>query len=210
MRCCSFALQEAVQRQEQENLMKEQESARLAAEEEARKVAAVQAINDKLEKEKLIALMQAAEGTTSAGASGSSKKQDLERFKKMAEEHLDQAALQRAVQEKLLKAKEEEAKKRVEQARRVDYLVRALREAERAKVEALLASTLEADAAYVAAFNSSTLARKRAVYDTAMKIKASIARMLPYADDFEEAVLVKRREEYAKSKVSDVEVKRRG
>ena len=68
----------------------------------------------------------------------------------------------------------------------------------------------QASAAVLHAFNSSTLARKRAVYDTAMKIKASIARMLPYADDFEEAVLVKRREEYAKSKVSDVEVKRRG
>jgi translation initiation factor 3 subunit A len=176
------------------------EEQRLAAEEEARKMAAVQAITEKLEKEKLVALMQAAEGDGKPGA-GKNKAADLERFRKLAEEHHDQAALQRAVQEKVMKAKDKEAKERVEQARRVDYLVRALREAERPKVDALLAATLQTDELYVRSYNETQLERKRAVHDEAMRVKARIARMLPYSDAFEEAVLVKRRAEYAKQQV---------
>ena len=193
--------QDAKVRAEQEQLAKVAEEQRLAAEEEARKLAAVQAITEKLEKEKLVALMQAAEGDGKPG-SGKNKAADLERFRKLAEEHHDQAALQRAVQEKVMKAKDKEAKERVEQARRVDYLVRALREAERPKVEALLATALQTDELYVRTYNETQLTRKRAVHDEAMRVKARIARMLPYSDAFEEAVLVKRQAEYAKQQVS--------
>jgi translation initiation factor 3 subunit A len=178
------------------------EEQRLAAEEEARKMAAVQAITEKLEKEKLVALMQAAEGDGKPGAGGSKNKAaDLERFRKLAEEHHDQAALQRAVQEKVMKAKDKEAKERVEQARRVDYLVRALREAERPKVEALLSATLQAEELFVRTYNETQLSRKRAVHDEAMRVKARIARMLPYSETFEEVVLAKRQAEYAKQQV---------
>lgn len=190
-------------------LAKEQEAARLAAEEEARKQAAVQAITDKLEKEKLVALMQAAEGDGKPGTKAN-KAADLERFRKLAEQHHDQAALQRAVQEKVMKAKAKEAKERVEQARRVDYLVRALREAERPKIESTLAATLEADATYVRTWNEAQLSKKRAIYDAAMKVKASIARMLPYSEAFEEAVLAKRKLEYAKQQVSKGRWRREG
>jgi hypothetical protein len=61
---------------------------------------------------------------------------------KLAAQHKDQAALQRAVNEKLLKAREEEVKRRAEQGRKVDYLIRALRETERPKIEALLKATI--------------------------------------------------------------------
>ena len=165
-------------------------------------MAAVQAITEKLEKEKLVALMQAAEGDGKPGAGGSKNKAaDLERFRKLAEEHHDQAALQRAVQEKVMKAKDKEAKERVEQARRVDYLVRALREAERPKVEALLSATLQAEELFVRTYNETQLSRKRAVHDEAMRVKARIARMLPYSETFEEVVLAKRQAEYAKQQV---------
>ena len=179
------------------------EEQRLAAEEEARKMAAVQAITEKLEKEKLVALMQAAEGDGKPGAGvAKNRAADLERFRKLAEEHHDQAALQRAVQEKVMKAKDKEAKERVEQARRVDYLVRALREAERPKVEALLSATLQAEELFVRTYNETQLSRKRAVHDEAMRVKARIARMLPYSETFEEVVLAKRQAEYAKQQVS--------
>jgi len=201
--------QDAKVRAEQEQLAKIAEAQRLEAEEEARKMAAVQAITEKLEKEKLVALMQAAEGDGKPGAS-KNKAADLERFRKLAEQHHDQAALQRAVQEKVMKAKDKEAKERVEQARRVDYLVRALREAERPKVEALLAATLQADELYVRSYNEGQLSKRRAVHDEAMRVKARIARMLPYSDAFEETVLVKRQAEYAKQQVSRVRACARG
>lgn len=146
--------------------------------------------------------MTAAQGATADGKSGGNKKQDLDLLKKMAKDHLDQAALQRAVQEKVLKAKEEETKRRVDQARRVEYLVRALREAEKPKLDAMISSTMEDDALYVTQFHSNNLERKRAIYEAAMKVKSRIARMVAHADAFEEAVLVKRREAYEKIKVS--------
>jgi hypothetical protein len=155
-----------------------------------------------LEDDKLLALMTAAQGATADGKSGGNKKQDLDLLKKMAKDHLDQAALQRAVQEKVLKAKEEETKRRVDQARRVEYLVRALREAEKPKLDAMISSTMEDDALYVTQFHANNLERKRAIYEAAMKVKSRIARMVAHADAFEEAVLVKRREAYEKIKVS--------
>ena len=150
----------------------------------------------------MLALMTAAQGATSDGKSSGNKKQDLDLLKKMAKDHLDQAALQRAVQEKVLKAKEEETKRRMDQARRVEYLVRALREAEKPKLDAMISSTMEDDALYVTQFHASNLERKRSIYEAAMKVKSRIAKMVAHADAFEEAVLIKRREAYEKVKVS--------
>lgn len=193
-----------LQKQQKDAEFKAQEEARLKSEEDARKLAAVQAINKKLEDDKLLALMTAAQSASNDGKSGANKKQDLDLLKKMAKDHLDQAALQRAVQEKVIKAKEEETKRRVDQARRVEYLVRALREAEKPKLDSMISSTMDEDSLYVTQFHANNLERKRAIYEAAMKVKSRIARMVVHADAFEEAVLVKRREAYEKVKVSIV------
>jgi translation initiation factor 3 subunit A len=175
-----MAAREAWERQERERLLKE---------EEERKQAELKKIEEKLEKERMEALL----------AQAGDAQLDVA---KLAAKHLDQAALQRAVNEKLLKAREEENRKRAEQARRVDYLVRALRETERAKLDVLLKATLEADAAYVAKYNADNLAARRATFDGATAIKGKIGRMLPYAEEFESRVLAKRQELYAVQKVS--------
>lgn len=172
---------------------KKQEQERLEAEEQARKEAELKKIEEKLEKEKIAALLQQA----------GEKQVDLE---KLAAKHLDQAALQRAVQEKLLKAKEEETRRRAEQARKVDYLVRALREAESTKVQALLQATLASEKAYVEEYNTSNLNKKRSTFETAMAVKGKITRMVPAAEAFEERIMKRRREQYLQKKVRKDEI----
>jgi hypothetical protein len=172
----------------QRDAWERQERERLAKEEDERKTAELKKIESKLEKERMEALLaQAGEAQV-----------DLA---KLAAKHLDQAALQRALNEKLLKAKDEETRKRAEQARRVDYLVRAIRETERPKLETLLRSTLDGDAAYVAKFNADNLASRRSTFDVATAMKSKITRILPYARTFEEGVKAKREEAYLTQKV---------
>lgn len=123
---------------------------------------------------------------------------------KLAAQHKDQAALQRAVNEKLLKAREEEVKRRAEQGRKVDYLIRALRETERPKIEALLKATIERNSSYIAKYNADTLSTKKATYEQAMANKSRMAKMMSYADIFESNIMGARETVYAASKVSYV------
>jgi hypothetical protein len=112
---------------------------------------------------------------------------------KLAAQHLDRAALQRAVNERLQRARDDENRRRVEQGRRVDYLVRALRETERPKVEALLKATLDGQKSYVAKHNEDQLTAKRATFDAATAVKGKISKLVPFVEEFEKQ-LMKRRE----------------
>ncbi len=166
-----------------------QEAERIAREEEERKQAELRKIEEKLEKERMAALLaQAGEAQID--------------ISKLAAKHLDQAALQRALNEKLLRAREEDNKKRAEQARRVDYLVRALRETERPKVEAYLKVALDRTSAHIAEYNKRELDRETAKFQSREAMKASLARISPYAADFERQVMRKREEAHRILRVS--------
>ena len=103
------------------------------------------------------------------------------------------AALEKDVREKAAKAQEEEAKKRAEQAKRLDYIVRALREAERARAEALGAAIVTDDAAYVSKVRADAIARAAERHAQAMASRARLERMTPHRDAFEAAVLARRK-----------------
>jgi len=95
------------------------------------------------------------------------------------------AALEKDVREKAQKAQEEETKKRAEQAKRLDYVVRALRDAERTRAEALGAAAAAEDEAYVAKVRADATARALERYNQAMASRSRLARMAPHREAFE-------------------------
>lgn len=114
---------------------------------------------------------------------------------------IDLHALDIQAKEKALKAREEETRKRADQARRMEYLTRALREAERAKVEAALAARQAEDSTYVQTLNDSRAAKALARHQAAVAVKASLTKMIPYIAEFEGHVAARRMEEYKAAKV---------
>ena len=114
----------------------------------------------------------------------------------------DRRTLIRDVHDKAAKAKEEEVKRRAEQSRRIDYLTRALREAERPKVDALAAAAAAEDASFVDSTAEAMLARARARHEAAVTAKARLARIDPFRVSFEASVLARRHTAAAAERVS--------
>ena len=161
-------------------------------EEEARKreEMRIAEIRDKQKMEEMRKLMEAAGQDTSGLLAGGTLTD------------VDRKALEAEVRGKAAKAKEEEAKRRTEQVRRLDYLTRAVREAERARVEAFAASAVAGDVEYVAAAQAAAIAKAKARHEAAVSVKSRVVRMTPYMEAFEEAVEARRRKAAAADLVS--------
>ena len=170
------------QRAKEEAERQAKDAVRRAAELEAqRDNARLQAVEAKIALEKTKQLMIAA-GQDASALEGSTPLSEQARI-----------ALERDVREKAQKAQEEETKKRAEQARRLDYIVRALRDAERTRAEALGASIVVDDEAYVAKVRADLTAKASERHAQAMASRARLTRMLPHRDAFEAEVIERRK-----------------
>ncbi len=168
-----------------------QEAKRLAEEEAARVEAKRKEIEEELKKIEMMKMMAAVRPGKSA--------KDLQA---MASAHMDMATLQAQAQDRARKELETETRQRTEQARRVDYLIRALREAEQPKIKAFLSTLQASQEAHVRAHNDAVLARARKQFDDAVALKSSLAKMMPFVGDFEARVMAKRVEQHASTRVS--------
>jgi hypothetical protein len=158
-----------------------QEAARRAVEAERQKEAArVQAIQAKLAMEATKQLLIAAGQDTSALDGGAQLSDQARR------------ALEKEARDKAAKAQEEEGKRRSEQAKRLDYIVRALREAERPRSDALGAALVVEDSAYVAKVREDATARALERHTQAMASRARLERMKPHREAFEAQVMARR------------------
>jgi hypothetical protein len=115
---------------------------------------------------------------------------------------MDRAALEQQAREIALKARDDELKRRTEQAKRVDYLVRALRETERPKAEAASRQLYEQITSVATVYNENTLAEALEKRATAAALKSSLSKMVPHVDSWEDRVLEARRAVYDAEKVS--------
>lgn len=116
--------------------------------------------------------------------------------------NVDLAALEAEVREKARKAKDEEARRKTEQAKRLDFLIRALRESERPKVDAFAQQVYEADLKYVNDFNRTEYEKAVAKHVAAKALKPVLVKMLPYTAEWEDKVLEHRRLAYEAERVS--------
>jgi translation initiation factor 3 subunit A len=114
---------------------------------------------------------------------------------KMSVEDLDRRAM-----DKVHKEKEGEAKKRSDNARKLDHYVRALREVERPRVDAMAQAAVAAEEAYVKATAEAMLQRARARFEANMELRSKVSRMLQARSGFEAAIFARRKEEYAATK----------
>jgi translation initiation factor 3 subunit A len=115
---------------------------------------------------------------------------------------IDRAALEKEMRDKAIKQKEQELRQRTEQARRLDYLVRALREVERAKAAVAQQKAVEEAKSYVSTKNADTLAKAQEKHKVAIENKAHLAKILPYMKEYEDKILKQRMEIYQKKRVS--------
>jgi translation initiation factor 3 subunit A len=116
----------------------------------------------------------------------------------------DRDTLEKEMRDKAIKQREGEMRQRTEQAKRLDYLVRALREVERAKAEAAQASKAAADLAYVRERNAKALEAARAQHAAAMAHKEYLGKVAPYMGGVEDKVLSKRREAHEAARVREI------
>lgn len=164
------------------------EAKRLAEEEAARIEAKRREIEEQQKKDEMLKMIAAA---------GRSIK-DLEAA---AAAHLDMATLQAQALERARKEQDAENRRRTEQARRVDYLIRALREAERPKIDAHLKVVQTEQEAHVRAFNEGTLARARKQWEDAMAMKSSMSKIMPHVETYEAKIMKAREEQHNATKV---------
>jgi hypothetical protein len=115
---------------------------------------------------------------------------------------VDKKSLEKEVRELALKARDEEHKKRAETAKKLDYLIRSLREAERAKLPSVLSAAFEQDTKHVNDLNARASAEAAQRHQAAMAAKARLIRLLPYAQEFEEKVFLARKAAAAAERVS--------
>jgi len=115
----------------------------------------------------------------------------------------DRDTLEKEMRDKAIKQREGEMRQRTEQAKRLDYLVRALREVERAKAAAAQEAKAAADVAYVRERNAKALEAARAQHAAAMAHKEFLGKVAPYMGGVEDKVLGKRREVYEAARVRE-------
>lgn len=164
------------------------EAKRLAEEEAARIEAKRREIEEAQKKDEMLKMIAAA---------GRSIK-DLEAA---AAAHMDMATLQAQALERARKEQETENRRRTEQARRVDYLIRALREAERPKIEAHLKTVQTEQEGHVRTYNEGTLARARKQWDDALAMKSSMSKIMPHVEAYEAKIMKARAEMHNATKV---------
>jgi hypothetical protein len=168
-------------RQKEEADRQAQEAARRAVELERQKeTARFQAIQAKLAMEATKQLLIAAGQDTSALEGGAQLTESARR------------ALEKDARDKAAKAQEEETKRRAEQAKRLDYIVRALREAERVRAESFSAALVTDDEAYVVKVRDDATAKAAERHAQAMESRARLTRMLPHRAEFEAQVMARR------------------
>lgn len=103
--------------------------------------------------------------------------------------------------EKTRKARVEEVKRRAEQVKRLDFLVRALREAEQPKVKEWAAGVYAADRAFVEAVNEAAAAAVRAKEAAERELKPLREKIDPFMADWEAGIIARRRAEYEAARV---------
>lgn len=123
-------------------------------------------------------------------------------IKAIATDHLDVEKLRREARDKQLKEKADELQKRTAEARRMDYLTRAIREAERTKVDALRATVIAETAEQIAAVNEAIDEKSRKAQADYAKLQPKLDAIRPVVNAMLEAVAIKRAAEYKAQKVS--------
>jgi hypothetical protein len=119
---------------------------------------------------------------------------------------VDKKVLEKEVRELALKARDDEHKKRAETAKKLDYLIRSLREAERAKLPSVLSASIEQDTKHVSDLNARASSEAAQRHQAAMSAKARLIRLLPFAQEFEEKVFLARKAAAAAERVSTLVV----
>lgn len=110
--------------------------------------------------------------------------------------------LEHELREKQRKQREDELKRKVEQAKRLDVLVRALRETERAKVEPFQQAMNAETAAYVHDYNAATLDKAEQKHKEAMAVQKDLKRMEAEFAKFTKRILDKRLADFEAERVS--------
>lgn len=192
----TITLQQAILRAQMEEEKAKQEATRMAELEAMRLQKQMEEVRRKNEEDNLRRQLEAAGMDASAllakAAAGDTS----------ALQPIDRAALEKEMRDKAIKQKEQELRQRTEQARRLDYLVRALREVERAKAAVAQQKSVEEAHAYVAGKNQEALAKAQEKHKTAMEAKGHLARLGGYMKAFEDKVLEARMAVYKKKRVS--------
>jgi hypothetical protein len=127
--------------------------------------------------------------------------QDITKLEAAARRNLDLSKLQQEARENELKARQEENRRKVEHSRKVDYLVRATRDAERAKVAERLPRAIEERERFVAEHNAKVEAVNAKRVRDYTAIQAQLPAMRPRIEAFVATLLAQRRADHDAAKV---------
>eukprot|EP01138_Halocafeteria_seosinensis_P015701 gb/GECG01016022.1/.p1 GENE.gb/GECG01016022.1/~~gb/GECG01016022.1/.p1 ORF type:complete len:323 (+),score=91.46 gb/GECG01016022.1/:1-969(+) len=178
--CFPFPIQEEQRRLQLEQERQKQENARIEEEQKRREEEKMQQIQEEeqlKEKERLL---------RAAG-------KEVSKFSREDIKAVDKVQLQEELEEKRRKKLEEEQKRREEKSKRLDYLVRAIRETEQEKLDEWAQKKLDDDEAYVKEQQEAIYQREKEKHDKSLKIKHRLSRVLPYRNEFENRVMERRR-----------------
>lgn len=184
-----FLLQEEVRRLQLEQEKQKQENARIEEEQKRREEEKMQQIQEEeqlREKERLL---------RAAG-------KEVSKFSREDIKAVDKVKLQEELEEKQRKKLEEEQKRREEKSRKLDYLVRAMRETEQEKLQQWTRKKLDDDEVYVEQQQQAIYKREKEKHEKSLDIKKRLSRVLPYRRDFETIVMARRRKDYERERVS--------
>lgn len=182
-------LQEEQRRLQLEQERQKQENARIEEEQKRREEEKMQQIQEEeqlKEKERLLR------------ATG----KEISKFSKEDIKAVDKVQLQEELQEKQRKKLEEEQKRREEKSKRLDYLVRAIRETEQEKLDEWAKKKLDEDEVYVKNQQDAIYQREKEKHEKSLEIKRRLSRVLSYRKEFENRIMQRRKRDAKEGRVS--------